>query len=76
MEDLLRQLNNRGYTFDKNRNKYMARIYFNDKSYFLGRYETKHEARIVYLYALLYKTYLSLDGGLFVPFAKGTFPLT
>ena len=58
MEGLLRPLN-KGYTWDKNRNKYMARIYFNDKSYFLGRYNTELEAKLVYTYALLHKIFLS-----------------
>ena len=46
----------KGYTFDKNRNKWMVRISANNKQYYLGRYEDEVEARMVYLSALLYRT--------------------
>ena len=46
----------KGYTWDKNRNKWMVRIRANNKSYFLGRYENEVQARMVYLSALLYRT--------------------
>jgi hypothetical protein len=46
----------KGYTWDKNRNKWMVRIVANGKSYFLGRYEDETTARLTYLSALIYKT--------------------
>ena len=46
----------KGYTWDIHRNKWMARIRYNNKSYFLGRYEDETTARLVYLSALLYRT--------------------
>jgi len=46
----------RGYTWDKNRNKWMVRIRANNKQYYLGRYDDEVQARMVYLSALLYRT--------------------
>lgn len=45
----------KGYTWDKNRNKWMVRICANNKSYYLGRYECEFEAKLIYLFAKLYK---------------------
>ncbi len=38
-----------GYTYDERRNKYQARISINGKSKSLGSYDTKEEAREIYL---------------------------
>ena len=54
MGAILKQLN-KGYTFDKNRNKWMVRIYVNNKSYFLGRYDYEWQAKFIYLLAKLNK---------------------
>jgi len=49
-----RQLQNRnrkstnGYFFEKERNKWLARIFVNRKSIYLGRFETEKEARDAY----------------------------
>ena len=39
----------KGYTYHKQHNKYMARIYINGKPKHLGYYDTKEEAREIYL---------------------------
>ena len=54
MGAILKQLN-KGYTWDKNRNKWMVRIYVNNKSYFLGRYDYEWQAKLIYLLAKLNK---------------------
>ena len=54
MDAILKQLN-KGYTWDKNRNKWMVRIYVNKKSYFLGRYNCEWQAQIVSLLAKINK---------------------
>lgn len=38
----------KGVCWDKDRNKWMAKIYFNGKHLFLGRYNTEEEAKICY----------------------------
>lgn len=45
----------KGYCWDKNRNKWMVRIYANNKSYFLGRYECEWQAKLIYLLAKINK---------------------
>lgn len=45
----------KGYSFDKNRNQWMVRIYVNKKSYFLGRYQWEEQAKIISLLAQLTK---------------------
>ena len=41
----------KGYTLDKRRNKYQAKIRINNKKIYLGCYDTPEEARAAYLKA-------------------------
>lgn len=59
MEDILKPLY-KGYTWDKNRNQWMVRIYVNNKSYFLGRYKSERKARAISVMAQLYKDIIFL----------------
>ena len=54
---------NKGYTFDKNRNKWMVRIYVNNKSYFLGRYESEKKAKLISIFAKFYRDIIFFQGG-------------
>lgn len=46
-----RNQNNKGYSFDKDRNKWRVMITVNYKAIFVGRFDTKEEARSAYLEA-------------------------
>jgi len=46
-----RNINSKGYSFDKSRNKWQSRIAFNGKAKYLGRFDTEEEARQAYLNA-------------------------
>jgi hypothetical protein len=46
-----RNQNNKGYTFDKDRNKWRVMITVNYKTMFIGRFNTEEEARNAYLEA-------------------------
>lgn len=46
-----RNRNSKGYCFDKKRNKWISQIMVNRKSIYLGRFDTKEDARNAYIEA-------------------------
>jgi hypothetical protein len=50
-ENQFNRIGVKGYTYNKKRNKYQSQIWYNNKSIYLGRFDTEEEAREVYLKA-------------------------